>query len=87
MRRPSDVDLTNGYRFDLKTLGLVGLLVASWYDQRNLAEKRAALQELRDGQVKEQLQNVEAMGKLQQYDIGSIKLALAEAGIKVKKGD
>jgi len=83
-----EFDLASGaFKLDLRTLVLLLAFVGAWYDQRSLAERRDAIAELRAEQTNKTLASMEAAQKLQQYDIGAIKLALAEAGIRVKKGE
>jgi hypothetical protein len=41
-----DVDLTGGFRLDLKTLGLVILLVGSWYTQTSKIDNLSSRLEL-----------------------------------------
>lgn len=84
-RRPSDVDLTGFYRFDAKTIVLLLALAAQWWDGRAQANQEAALQRLRDEQTQSTLREMRQLQNLQQIDLGDIRLALAEAGIKVKK--
>lgn len=87
MNRSSDVDLAGGFRLDLKTGLLLGALLWSWWDQRGQADKRAAVEEVRSSTVSETLGELKRLQAVQSYDISSIKLTLAENGIKVKKGD
>lgn len=83
-----DFDLASGgFRLDLRTLVLLLAFIGAWYDQRSLAERRDAISEIRAEQVSKTLSDMQGLQKLQQYDIGAIKLALAEAGIRIKKGD
>jgi sortase (surface protein transpeptidase) len=46
--RPSDIDLTGGFRLDLKTLALVILLVASWYNQTSKIDNLSARLDLQE---------------------------------------
>lgn len=87
MPKISDIDLAGGFRLDLKTGVLLLALAAQWWDQRAQSERRAELEIMRSESVKESLTEVKQLQKVQQYDISAIKLALAEAGIKIKKGD
>lgn len=48
MPKPSDIDLTGGFRLDLKTLSLVILLVASWYNQTNKIDNLSARLDLQE---------------------------------------
>lgn len=43
-----DVDLTGGFRLDLKTLGLVILLVGSWYTQTSKIDNLSARLDLQE---------------------------------------
>ena len=71
-----DIDLTGFYRFDLKTIVLLLAFAGQWYDARNAASI-----------TKDTLAELKRQQAVQQYEIASIKLALAENGIKFKKGD
>lgn len=44
----SDVDLTGGFRLDLKTLSLILLLVGSWYTQTNKIDSLSARLDLQE---------------------------------------
>lgn len=46
--RATDVDLTGGFRLDLKTLSLVILLVGSWYTQTNKIDNLSARLDLQE---------------------------------------
>lgn len=45
---PADIDLTGGFRLDLKTLALVILLVGSWYTQTSKIDNLSARLDLQD---------------------------------------
>lgn len=84
---PKDVDLTGAYRMDLKTLAVLLALGAQWWDGRAQAQRQAELQQIRDTATRETLAEMKRLQQLQQYDVNNIILALAEAGINVKKGE
>jgi multidrug resistance efflux pump len=46
--RVQDIDLTGGFRLDLKTLALVILLVGSWYTQTSKIDNLSARLDLQD---------------------------------------
>lgn len=46
--KATDIDLTGGFRLDLKTLGLVILLVGSWYTQTSKIDNLSARLDLQD---------------------------------------
>lgn len=79
-----EVDLTGFYRFDMKTIVLLLALAAQWWDGRAQANQEAALQQLRDEQTQATLKEMKALQNLQRLDMESVRIALAEAGIKVK---
>lgn len=81
---PKDLDLTGFYRFDMKTIVLLLALGAQWWDSRAQADREAALQQLRDEQTQATLKEMKALQNLQRLDMESVRIALAEAGIKVK---
>lgn len=81
---PKEVDLTGFYRFDMKTIVLLLALGAQWWDSRAQANQEAALQRLRDEQTQATLKEMKALQNLQRLDMESVRIALAEAGIKVK---
>lgn len=75
MPRPSDIDLTGGFRLDLKTLGLVILLVGSWYTQSNKIDALGARLDLQD--------KARAEVELARKETEDAKLALAAQQQKV----
>lgn len=88
MPRGNDINLTAGYfRLNLGTILVLLGLIGSWYDSRTQAERRDAVQQVRSEAVTETLAEMKRLQALQQYDINSIKLTLAENGIKVKKAE
>lgn len=48
MPKASDIDLTGGFRLDLKTLTLVILFVGNWYTQTNKIDNLSARLELQE---------------------------------------
>lgn len=70
LMKPNDVDLTGGFRLDLRTLALILALAASWWDQKNninaisqridLSEKaRVAIEEAKNNLAQEQQRQFE----------------------------
>lgn len=87
MHRP-DLDLSSGsFRLDLKTGVLLLALLAQWWDNRAQADKQSAIFAVQNAAMQKSLEEVQRLQNLQQYDLGSIKIALAEKGIKVRKAE
>lgn len=72
---PSDIDLTGGFRLDLKTLALVILLVGSWYTQTSKIDALSARLDLQE--------KARAEVELARRETEHAKLALAEQQQKV----
>lgn len=82
--RKTDIDLTGGFRLDLKT-GLVLLALAfQWWDGREQANRQAAIQEIQNRSTTDALTELKRLTTTQQYSIETIRVAMAENGIKVK---
>jgi len=81
-RRPAtDVDLTGGFRLDLKTMVLLVALLAQWWDGRSQAREAAALQAIRDQHATERM--TEFSGRLEAITayLSNLKASLAAAGV------
>lgn len=77
----TDVDLTGGFRIDLKTGVLLGALLLQWWDGTRRADTEARLQAARDGEqirVTGELNN--RLVEIQAY-MSNLKATLAAAGV------
>lgn len=83
--RSTDVDLTGGFRLDLKTLGLFVALAASWYNQGG---KIDSLREKLEIQEKSRIQIEEARRDTEKAKADALAIQLkqqAEALAKVEQ--
>lgn len=80
-RRATDVDLSGGFRLDLKTGILLAALLAQWWDGRSQAREAAALQAVREEHATERMaefsQRLEAITAY----LSNLKASLAAAGV------
>lgn len=91
-RRSDDVDLTGGFRLDLKTAVLLLGLVFSWWDVKQQGKLQIATQEIRDQKNAEiaKVQNEnnakiladlsQRLNDIQAY-MSNLKASLAAAGV------
>jgi hypothetical protein len=80
MKRPltSEIDLTGFYRMDLKTLVMVILLAGSWYDSRAQEQRRTAVDQERQQQTAQALNEQKSLIKILQLDVTNLQLELAK---------
>lgn len=82
-----DFDVSNGaFRLNLGHILLLLGLAFSWWDGRAQEQKAMAVEAARSEYTRSILDDMRRLQNLQQYDINTIKMALAENGIKVKGG-
>lgn len=88
MRLPTpDVDLTGGFRLDLKTVVLLIAIVGQWYDGRNQGQRQAEIAKVQSEQLTASLLEVKRVQTMQGYDLADIKVALAARGIFLRSAN
>ena len=76
-----DVDLTGGFRLDLKTGLLLLAIAGQWYDGRNQDQRQAEISRVQSEQLTSSLLEVKRVQTMQGYDLADIRVALAARGI------
>lgn len=82
-----DMDISGGaFRINLGHIVLLAGLLFTWWDGRAQEQKAIAVEQARSEYTRAAFDEMKRLQMIQQYDINTIKLALAESGIKVKGG-